>query len=207
MFRELVSRNPDLERLVEKGYAVAFDSNHLVVRDIPYVDQAGSLAWGAIVTKLEFIDTERVQQEQRGGRSDHQVFFAGGVPHRLDGSPIRNLGGGPTTLALSHASRDVIVQRSFSNKPRSGRFNDFFDKIESYVTIISGPAMERFGVSPLTRRVVMDDVDASVFKFPDTLTSALGLPSCPAGWLRTSSRSLGLVEPGRTCWTSWSRHR
>lgn len=166
MFQKLVNHNEDLRRLVEKGYAVAFDSNYLVVRDIPYLDGERKLQVGVIVTKLEFIDQERVTQ------SDHQVFFAGSVPYGLDGKPILNLGGGPTQLALSGASTDVVVQRSFSNKPRStGKFQDFFEKIESYVTIISGPAIELYNANPYTFRVVKEVISETVFKFHDTLTS------------------------------------
>jgi uncharacterized protein DUF6791/ThiF family protein len=166
VFHQLVNRNEDLRRLVQRGYAVAFDSNYLVVRDIPYLDSDGKLQIGAIVTKLEFIDQERVTQ------TDHQVFFAGSAPYGLDGKPIPNLGGGSTQLALSEASKDVVVQRSFSNKPTTtGKFEDFFDKIESYVTIISGPAIERHHANPYTFRIVTEVVENSVFKFHDTLTS------------------------------------
>ena len=166
MFQKLVNHNDDLRRLVEKGYAVAFDSNHLIVRDIPYLDNENQLHVGAIVAKLEYIDQERVKQ------TDHQVYFAGSVPHGLDRNPIPNLGGGSTALALSEASKDVVVERSFSNKPKpTGKFSDFFDKIESYVAIISGPAMERHRASPYTFRVVEDSTSDSVFKFHDTLTS------------------------------------
>jgi hypothetical protein len=166
VFHQLVSRNEDLRRLLEKGYAVAFDSNYLIVRDIPYLDSDGKLQIGAIVTKLEFIDQERVTQ------TDHQVFFAGSVPYGLDGKPIPNLGGGPTQLALSEASKDVVVQRSFSNKPTTtGKFQDFFDKIESYVAIISGPAIELHKANTYTFRIVNEVGDDSVFKFHDTLTS------------------------------------
>lgn len=166
MFQKLVSHNGDIKRLVEKGYAVAFDSNYLIVRDIPYLDDQGQPQIGAIVTKLEFIDQERVTQ------SDHQVFFAGSIPHSLDRTPIPNLGGGLTRLALSEASKNVVVQRSFSNKPRvNGKFQDFFEKIESYVAIISGPAMELHKVTPYTFRAQKEAVSESVFKFHDTLTS------------------------------------
>jgi hypothetical protein len=166
MFHKLVNRNEDIRRLVEKGYAVAFDSNYLVIRDIPYLDNNRELQVGTIVTKLEFIDQERVTQ------TDHQIFFAGSVPYSLDGKPIPNLGGGSTQLTLSEASRDVVVQRSFSNKPRpSGKFRDFFEKVESYVNIISGPAMELHDATPYTFRTVKEDVSESVFKFHDTLTS------------------------------------
>jgi hypothetical protein len=166
VFQKLVNRNDDLRRLVQKGYAVAFDSNHLVVRDIPYLDSEGKLQIGAIVAKLEFIDQERVTQ------TDHQVFFAGSMPHGLNGKPIANLGGGAIQITLSDASKDVVVQRSFSNKPKStGKFLDFFEKIESYVAIISGPAIESCGANPYTFRVVESVASESVFKFHDTLTS------------------------------------
>jgi hypothetical protein len=165
VFQKLVSHNDDLRRLVEKGYAVAFDSSYLVIRDIPYLDAERKLQTAGMVAKLEFIDQERVTQ------SDHQVFFAGSVPHGLDGQPIPNLSGGPTQLALGDASADVVVQRSFSNKPKTGSFQDFFEKIESYVAIISGPAIELHGATPYTFRAVESVVADTIFKFHDTLTS------------------------------------
>ena len=132
MFQRLVSHNDDLRRLVERGYAVAFDTNYLVVRDIPYLDAGAAPQTGALVAKLVFIDQDRVSQD------DHQVFFAGSTPHGLDRRPIPNLGGGTHQLALSDTCKDVVVQRSFSNKPKAtGAFANFFDKIESYVAIIS----------------------------------------------------------------------
>jgi hypothetical protein len=171
MFQRLVSHNEDLARLVDKGYAVAFHvSNYLVVRDIPYLDEAGDLHWGAIVTTLEFLDQDRVKP------ANHEIFFAGSHPHELAGSPIANLGGGATSVPLAgDAFQDVVVQRSFSNKPKPNGvfrdFVDFFEKIESYVSIISGPAMERHGVTPLTGKSVADEIEDPIFKFRDTLTN------------------------------------
>ena len=166
MFHQLVSHNGDLGRLVDKGYAVGFDSGYLVVRDIPYLGPDLALRMGAIVTVLKFIDKLRVEQV------DHQVYFAGEAPHGLDGRQIPNLGGGQATVQLSDGCADVVVQRSFSNKPtKTGRFTDFFEKIESYVAIISGPAIERHGATPYTFRVQRDVVQDSVFKFHDTLTT------------------------------------
>lgn len=166
MFQRLVSHNDDIRRLVEKGYAVAFDSNCIIIRDIPYLDHQRQLQIGAIVAKLVFIDENRVTQD------DHQIYFAGSVPYNLDGKPIPNLAGGPVQLALSEASRDVVVERSFSNKPlAAGRFADFFEKIASYVAIISGPAIDLYDANPYTFRTVEQAGDDSVFKLRDTLTS------------------------------------
>ena len=124
MFQTLVSHNADLRRLVEKGFAVAFDTNCLVVRDIPYLDADGAPQTGAFVAKLVFIDQDHVRQD------DHQVYFAGAVPYGLDGKPIPNLAGGTCQLTLSDACKDVLVQRSFSNKPKAtGAFPDFFQQL------------------------------------------------------------------------------
>jgi hypothetical protein len=165
VYQRLVSHNEDIWRLVEKGYAVAIDSNCLVIRDIPYLDDQLQLKLGAFVAKLVFIDENRVIQD------DHQIYFAGSIPHNMDGKQIPNLAGGPISLPLSEVSSDVVVERSFSNKPGTGSFIDFFEKIESYVAIISGPAMELHGTTPYTFRTVEEAEADSVFKFNDTLTS------------------------------------
>lgn len=191
MFQKLVSHNKDLRSLVEKGYAVTFDSNHLVVRDIPYLDCNRKLQTGAIVTKLEFVDMERVIQQ------DHQIFFTGSVPHNLDGSPVKNLGGGSCQLVLSTHCSDVVVQRSFSNKPRkTGRYKDFFEKIENYANIISGPAMELYGASPYTFEVAEDVVSDSVFKIHDTLTSRAEISELSAKFENDVVAIIGLGGTG-----------
>ena len=167
MYHELVNHNDDIRRLIVKGYAVAFDDNqYMVVRDIPYLDQGRNLKEGAIVTKFLDLGQDKIAQV------DHQIFFCGSHPHGLDGKPIGNLGGGPTSLALSEASKDITVQRSFSNKPKvTEKFENFFDKIESYVAIISGPAIELHNANPLTFRVVEGGKSESPFKVRDTLTA------------------------------------
>ncbi|MCF1479717.1 ThiF family adenylyltransferase [Agrobacterium vitis] len=169
MYQKLASHNDDIRRLVEKGYAVGFDSNYLIIRDIPYVDSQRGLQTGAFVAKLVFTDQVHVKQD------DHQVFFAGSAPHNVDGSPITNMNDRATGLALGPGASDIVVQRQLSNKPNTNGvltgFANFFDKIDSYAGIISGPATELHGATPYTFRVVSDEGEGSVFKFNDTLTS------------------------------------
>jgi hypothetical protein len=183
----LANHNDDLGLLLEKGYALRVDGAYLVVRDIPYLDSAGALKWGAIVAKLVFVDEIRVKQD------DHQVYFAGSAPHGLDGHAIPNLGGGPTTFALGKS--DVTVERSFSNKPSAG-FANFFDKIEHYVALIAGPAMDRHKASPFTFRVDHEVVSGSVFKFHDTLTSRAELGDLAALFKNEVVAVIGLGGTG-----------
>lgn len=169
MLIELANHNDDIRRLLERGYALRFDSNnYLIVRDIPYLDDKGALHWGALATTLVFENNQRVRQH------NHQVFFAGAMPHGIDGKPIPNLGNSDCTLALTKP--DIVVQRQFSNKPvmPGGGWRDyvdFYEKIDHYARLIAGPAMEVHKVTPLTFNVDNDVVGNSVFKFRDTLTS------------------------------------
>ncbi|NIM40230.1 MAG: ThiF family adenylyltransferase [Hydrogenophaga sp.] len=169
-FQKLVSRNDDIARLVGKGYAVTFDSGWMIIRDIPYLDQQGAEQWGAIATKLVPVDaTDLVQQE------DHTILFAGTHPCGLDGVPIPLIDAGTHQLQLSAACADVVVQRRFSNKPRIAGalhgYQNFYEKIESYVGIVAGPAMERHGSNPLTYKAVEDIPEPSVFRYQDSLSS------------------------------------
>ncbi|OPF92473.1 hypothetical protein I8G32_04260 [Rhodopseudomonas palustris] len=194
MFQKLVSHNDDIKRLVDKGYAVGFDSNYMIVRDIPYLDAQGSECWGAIVTKLVATDQGHVIQD------DHQIFFAGSSPYNTDGTAIANLSDRPTALGLSEAAADVAVQRQFSNKPRiDGQlvgFNSFFDKIESYVGIISGPARAKFGSNWLTYRSVEKVANDSVFKIHDTMTSRAEITALSAKFKDEVIAIIGLGGTG-----------
>lgn len=166
MFQKLVNHNADLRRLVEKGYAIAFQEGYLVIRDIPYLGAKRELRRGAIVAKLVMVDLLTVQQD------NHQIYFAGSSPHELDGTPILNIGDSATSIPLGPQFSDVVVERSFSNKPKkAGKYADFYEKIESYVGIISGPAIEVHGVTPYTFRKFEEPPPDSVFRFHDTMTS------------------------------------
>lgn len=174
MLAKLASRNSDLGRLIDKGYALAVDAtNHLVIRDIPYVDAQKKLKVGSIVAKMTTPDNEAFHQ------TDHQIFFAGDMPHGLDGKPMLHLGGGPRSITLSADAEDVIVKRSFSYKFKEKGvmrpYKDFEEKIDAYVGQISTPAIELFKASPFTHNVVQNFKPDSIFKFQDTHTSRADL--------------------------------
>lgn len=162
MLTELASRNDDIRRLLDKGYALRVDGGYLVVRDIPYLAFDRAQHYGALVAKLVFVDRVQVKPES------HVTYFAGSVPHGLDGAPIPNLNGSAYQLLLSGS--DTVVERMFSNKPQEG-FSNFFDIVEHYVALVSGPAIQLHGSTPLTFRIDEAIAVPSVFKFRDTLTS------------------------------------
>jgi len=189
MLPTLASHNDDIQRLIERGYAVTFDNNYIVVRDIPYLDEKLDLRWGAIVTLLEFVTETKVKQQ------NHQVSFAGGSPYGLNGQPIPNMGDTPHSIPLSDVEPVVIVQRQFSNKPNNG-YVDFFDKITRYVTIISAPAISKYDVTPFTFKEYASAPDDSVFKVRDTLTTRAEIGDLTAAFKQEVIAIIGLGGTG-----------
>lgn len=178
---------------MDKGYAVAFDSNYLVIRDIPYLDAAGGLCTGAILATLVYRENNEMAYQD-----DHQIYFAGGAPHQLDGTPVPQLADRAATVALSDASKDVVVERRFSNKRKgTDGYLDFFDKIEHYAGLISGPAMEKYrGATPYTFRQVASAEPDSIFKLHDTLTSRAKITDLSARFRSDVVAVIGLGGTG-----------
>ncbi|EFI52708.1 hypothetical protein AfiDRAFT_0695 [Afipia sp. 1NLS2] len=97
---------------------------------------------------------------------------------------------------MTLANPDVVIERSFSNKPGPDGFPNHFAKIESYVTIISGPAMERHNAHPLTFR--SDDIAARELS-ERRVTVAVVAKHASRGAVRAldSARASGNREPAR----------
>lgn len=188
MINILAEHNPDIKKLLEKGYALSTDNDYLVVRDVYYLDENKILKAGSLISKIVDVDTKKIRMH------DHQILFCGSHPCQMDGSPIQNMGGGPATLTL--ASDDLVVQRNFSHKPDSG-YVDFYEKIETYVNIICGPAIELYGTiaHPWTFNTV-ETAGESVFKFRDTLTSRAEIGDLSAKFKDEVVAILGLGGTG-----------
>lgn len=188
MVNFLAEHNPDIRQLLEKGYALSIDSDYLIVRDVSYLDENKNLKVGALISKIIDVDKKQIRLH------DHQMLFCGSHPCQMDGSPIANMGGGPATLEL--ASEDLVVQRNFSHKPGNGYAN-FYEKVETYVNIICGPAIELYGVKahPWTFRTV-HLAGESVFKFRDTLTSRAEIGDLAAKFKEEIVAIIGLGGTG-----------
>jgi hypothetical protein len=97
-------------------------------------------------------------------------------------------------MTMPLESKDLVVQRSFSNKPVNG-FGDLFEKTESYVAIICGPAMALHSASPFTFRVTEASAN-SVFKYRDTLTSRAEIGDLSANFKNELVAIIGLGGTG-----------
>jgi hypothetical protein len=154
-----LSRSPDLERLREDGYEVFIHrTGYLVVDNIPYVTTERDVRRGRLVSALT------LEGDVTVAHPNHVVMWAGEPPCDADGHPLR-LGGGLDRKVLAE---DLVVDRSFSSKPRGG-YPDYHTKMSGYASAISGPtALLERGASPMTFNYVEPPDDDSPFEYIDS---------------------------------------
>src|SRR5262245_17569723 len=130
MSRRLISRSPDLLRLLDEGYDIEIRSGHLLVKSVPYVNSGKEVALGTLISPLSMAGDVTTTP------GDHVVMFAGQYPCRADGLAIESIrnSSGRQTIDCG-----LVIDHRFSNKPASG-YPDYYEKMTTYIRIISGPA-------------------------------------------------------------------
>src|SRR5579872_1297634 len=126
MSQQQISRNPDLKKLQDEGYDVGIRYDHLVVRDVPYVNANREVKRGTLVSELTMAGdlTQRPKT--------HVAMFAGEYPCDKDGRPIENIRHGTSRQVLG---ADLAVDHSFSSKPAAG-YADYYEKMSTYAAIL-----------------------------------------------------------------------
>jgi hypothetical protein len=167
MSQKPISRSADLTRLRNEGYDLEIRSDHLLVKDVPYVAAGRIVKRGILVMPLKLAGDVTVKPE------NHVAHFIGEFPRRADGTPITTIGNEGT--GRNKLGEGVEIDHTFSAKPMpSGAYENYYDKVTQYVTILSGYAQKiEPGVTAKTFRPVasVDGEEETVFKYIDTAST------------------------------------
>lgn len=184
MSAELFSLNQDLQRLREEGYFVQVTGGLLVMREVPYVNSQQKVKMGTIKSTLCLSGNITQKPEP------HTVHFEGEFPCNTDGTPIQGISAGtlPTDPKL-------IAQYMLSSKPGPEGYQDYFQKMATYATIIAGPAaVLKPGTTPRVFRQP-DAEDDSVFNYVETASDRVGIGALTA---LLESELLAIIGTGGT---------
>lgn len=172
MSQKLVSHNEDLSRLRADGFNVSIGkSKHLIIRDIPYVNSKKEVIRdGIIVSDLDLAGEATVPP------ASHVVFFVGDYPCNHDGSPIPGVSLNTNQALGEGLTPNHQMSRNPTSGPNAGRYANYYDKIKTYIAIISSQAQAvDFNVTAITRPVVVPDDNESVFRYLDTASTKAGI--------------------------------
>lgn len=161
--------NPDLQRLVDDGFHVSLEGQHLVIHRVPYVTKDRTVAYCSLIS------TYCEHEVAAGYINDHTVFVVGDIPYRDDGISLE-------VAMVANASKQIIAGRSvgcqlsYKTEPLSAmlanyhsKMTHYVRKLGSYVEAIDASANVR-GIGSFTARSV-----PSVFHFPNGSSARAGL--------------------------------
>ena len=166
MSQQIIDHSPDLKRLRDEGYDVQIRDLHLFLASIPYLNSKKEVAIGTLVSELT------ISGLMTGTPKDHTAHFIGEYPCNLDGTPMNNIKHPSTRVDLGSA---VGNNWSFSSKPESGSYANYYDKMTRYIRLISAPARATADVTAVTNPVIMLTEEESPFKFFDSASSRAGI--------------------------------
>jgi hypothetical protein len=156
---------------MHEGYELEIRSNHLLIHNVPYVNQRCEVARGTLVSNLSLSGDMTIKPDP------HVVSFIGEHPCNIGGKEIVQIKHASVVTSLAP---DIVVQHSFSNKPPGG-YVDYHEKMTRYVEIISAPAQSlQPGVTACTYKVVTCAPDDGVFNYMDTASGRAGITAVSA---------------------------
>lgn len=190
MSQQPIARSADLRRLRAEGNTIALVGGNLVVRDVPHVDSSCTVHDDGVLVMPLTLAGDTAQPPR-----DHTAYFAAQVPCDAAGTPLhkiinntntKDLGGGLTACCY------------FSAKPQTstGAYGDFYEKVTTYVALISGPAqLLDLDVTARRHRPVAAETDDGPFHYIDTASSRAGIDAIND---RIRGDRIGIVGLGAT---------
>lgn len=168
MSQRLISRDPALKRLRDEGYDVLIVGGYLVIGHVPYVTAQRTVACGTLACPIS------VAGDVVAPPSDHTMRFVGEQPCTSDGARYEKIINQQVNETIAPG---MVATVSFSCKPPSGRYGDYYEKVMTYVAILT---TEAHAIDPtVTARVFLpvasDGTEVSVFHYIDTASSRAGI--------------------------------
>lgn len=179
--------DPSTSKLLAEDYCLSFEGNHLIVERVPYVTAKKVVAYGRLALPATF-SGDIVQD----GSGDHRIWWIGEQPCNELGQPLA--GPSPESHALTP---EVVASFMISSKPKgTGAFASTYDKIVSYVRVLTHPAQALDATVTATPGAGWVEVPGDLpFVYPDTGTARAGLAAINA---KFRGQRIGIIGLGGT---------
>lgn len=117
-----------LARLENDGYNVALRDGYLIVKDVPYVTTDKKVARGQLVMPAAMAgDVLAVP-------GDHTTYFGGSEPCDDQGQPLSKV---INSAQVNEFVPGLRTDFYFSAKPPEGNYRNYYDKVTTYVDLLS----------------------------------------------------------------------
>src|SRR5438128_2741412 len=108
MLPPLLSRSPDLRRLLDEGYEVQISKfNYLLITGVPYINARREVVRGTLASTLDLAGDVTARP------TTHVALFVGEPPCEQDGKEIVGIGRSPLNQPIAPG---LVAQFQFSSK-------------------------------------------------------------------------------------------
>lgn len=135
MLQQLINHNSDIKDLHSKGFDIeVLGGQFLLVHQVPYINRQKQIKKGTLVCVLTLSNPKTLSKPK-----DHTIHFIGETPCDFNGNPLKGLINNSNKRKLS---QDITVNHFFSSKPITGNYKNYYDKVNTYVKILSSQVDE-----------------------------------------------------------------
>ena len=163
MSQALINRSSDLLRLQNENYEIEVCGGYLAIHHVPYLNSSKEIKSGLLVMSLT--TSGNIVEKPK----DHTAYFVGERPCNINGSFVPSLVNSPKKQPLF---ADIVSDFYLSCHPDGRNYNDYYDKVSTYVSIISSPALNlNEEVCIKLKRPIVVHEDESPMVYMDTNAS------------------------------------
>lgn len=185
MLPQLISHNDDLKRLFDDGYELSIVGGQLVVSNVPYVAADRTVKRGALVSEL-CLNADKTQPP-----NTHVIKFTGDHPCDKEGKELAYMVHSTNREAIGDR---IEVTRSFSCKPTTGVYANYYDKVTTYASMISVHAQQiEPDATARTHAVTQIDEPDSPFRYLDNASGLAGISEIAQ---RVAGQKVGIIGLG-----------
>ena len=188
MQHQLINHSLDLKRLRDEGYDLEVKGGYVCIHHIPYVNAEMQVKYGKLICALSITSPTSISKP-----ADHTAYFMGEMPCHKDGVPYTSIVNNSQVTPLVDG---YIGNHYLSSKPACGYYNDFYDKLTRYASLISAPARSIDGTATETPfNPFRDDIEDSSFNYFDTNSSRANIVQVNA---KLSGQKIVIIGLGGT---------
>lgn len=169
MSKSTTKASADLQRLLNEGYELEIREGYLLIHHVPYVTPERRVEFGSLISTLQLAGDQTVAPDQ------HEAYFAGQHPCNAEGNPLTAIVNNSSHQELAPG---VEVDHFMSSKPaETGRYSDYWEKMTTYIAVISAPALAiDESATAQTYPLLTDPEDEDpIFNYSETASPRAGI--------------------------------